>query len=398
MNKSSLIVVFIFLNGIFLFAQEDIIDISKEWELTRESRYFFDTPQFENQLNYYPSFSFQPTYKFKWNEGYENFIFSIYFNLDRDKNRTYWDLREMYYQKANNNWELNIGFKKVFWGVTESCHLVDIVNQTDALKSFDGEEKLGQPMVQFSWFLSGLGSLDLFYLPYHRKRGFPGEKGRFRFNNVLDSDDIEYESEKGEFNTDFAARWKHYFGAFDIGLSYFNGNGREPYFKFDEKNNIQAYYPIIDQYGIDLQITAGAILLKFESIYRTAKEQQFLAMDAGFEFTFSNVDNNGLDVGVLAEYLYDERGDWALSGLQDDIFYGSRLAFNDSQDTSIIAGGIHDFQTSSNLFTIEASRRFKNNMFVSLEGRIFSGVSDKELFLLFFKQDSYFRISVSKYY
>ena len=35
---------------------------------------------------------------------------------------------------------------------------------------------------------------------------------------------------------DFAARWKHYFGAFDIGLSYFNGNGREPYFKFDEKN------------------------------------------------------------------------------------------------------------------------------------------------------------------
>ena len=139
MNKSSLIIAFIFLNGIFLFAQEDIIEISKEWELSRESRYFFDTPQFENQLNYYPSFGIQPTYKFKWNEGYENFIFSIYFNLDRDKNRTYWDLREMYYQKANNNWELNIGFKKVFWGVTESCHLVDIVNQTDALKSFDRE-------------------------------------------------------------------------------------------------------------------------------------------------------------------------------------------------------------------------------------------------------------------
>ena len=121
-------------------------------------------------------------------------------------------------------------------------------------------------------------------------------------------------------------------------------------------------------------------------------------MDVGFEFTFSNVDNNGLDVGVLAEYLYDERGDWALSGLQDDIFYGSRLAFNDSQDTSLIAGGIHDFETSSNLFSIEATRRFKNNMLVSLEGRIFNGVSDKELFLLFFRQDSYFGISVSRYY
>ena len=398
MNKSSLTITFIFFYVNFLLAQGEVIDISKEWELSRESRYFFDTPQFENQLNYYPSFGIQPTYKFKWNEGYENFIFSIYFNFDRDKNRTYWDLREMYYQKTKNNWELNIGFKKVFWGVTKSCHLVDIVNQTDALKSFDGEEKLGQPMVQFSWVLSRFGSIDIFYLPYHRKRGFPGEKGRFRFNNIIDSDDIKYESGKGEFNTDFAARWNHYFGAFGIGLSYFNGNGREPYFKFDEKNITQAYYPLINQYGIDLQITAGALLLKFESIYRTAKEQQFLAMNGGFEFTFSNVDNNGLDLGVLAEYLYDERGDWAVSGLQDDIFYGSKLAFNDSQNTSILAGGIYDFQTSTNLFTMEASRRFKNNMLVSLEGRVFSGVSDKELFLLFFKQDSYFKISVSKYY
>ena len=135
-------------------------------------------------------------------------------------------------------------------------------------------------------------------------------------------------------------------------------------------------------------------MLKFESIYRTAKEQQFLAMDAGFEFTFSNVDNNGLDVGVLAEYLYDERGDWALSGFQDDIFYGSRLAFNDSQDTSLIAGGIHDFETSSNLFSIEATRRFKNNMLVSLEGRIFNGVSDKELFLLFFRPVSYTHLTL----
>ena len=69
-----------------------------------------------------------------------------------------------------------------------------------------------------------------------------------------------------------------------------------------------------------------------------------------------------------------------------------------TQNTSILAGGIYDFQTSTNLFTMEASRRFKNNMLVSLEGRVFSGVSDKELFLLFFKQDSYFKISVSKYY
>ena len=80
-------------------------------------------------------------------------------------------------------------------------------------------------MVQSEVGFIEIGSIDIFYLPYHRKRGFPGEKGSwFRFNNVLDSDDIKYESGKGEFNTDFAARCEHYFGSSsDIGLSYFIG-------------------------------------------------------------------------------------------------------------------------------------------------------------------------------
>ena len=400
MNPSNLFLAFILLLCGIVSAQtkKDEVKTTIEWEVNGQYRYFYDAPQFENQLKDYPSIGIQPTYSFVWDNGYQNFIASAYFNKDRDANRSYWDLREFYYQKAKNNWELSIGFKKVFWGVTESNHLVDIINQTDALKSFDGEEKLGQPMVQFSWFSSNWGSLDLFYLPYHRKRGFAGEKGRFRFSTVLEADAIGYESDQEEWHSDFAVRWKHYIGVLDIGLSYFYGNGREPYFEFDDHGNIKAFYPLIDQLGLDFQITAGAILLKFESIFRKAEQQEFFALDAGFEYTFSNVDNNGLDIGVLGEYLYDERGDWALSGLQNDIFYGSRIAFNDTQDTSILGGGIYDLDTKSHLFTLEATRRLSNGLVCSIEGRIFSGVSDEELFLLFFKQDSYWSISLSKYF
>lgn len=400
MNPSNLFLAFILLLCGIVSAQtkKDEVKTTIEWEVNGQYRYFYDAPQFENQLKDYPSIGIQPTYSFVWDNGYQNFIASAYFNRDRDENTSYWDLREFYYQKAKNNWELSIGFKKVFWGVTESNHLVDIINQTDALKSFDGEEKLGQPMVHFSWFSSNWGSLDLFYLPYHRKRGFAGEKGRFRFSTVLEADAIGYESDQEEWHSDFAVRWKHYIGVLDIGLSYFYGNGREPYFEFDDHGNIKAFYPLIDQLGLDFQITAGAILLKFESILRKAEQQEFFAMDAGFEYTFSNVDNNGLDIGVLGEYLYDERGDWALSGLQNDIFYGSRIAFNDTQDTAILGGGIYDLDTKSHLFTLEATRRLSNGLVCSIEGRIFSGVSDEELFLLFFKQDSYWSISLSKYF
>ena len=111
--------------------------------------------------------------------------------------------------------------------------MVDIINQTDAVESFDGEEKLGQPMVQFSFVTNKIGTFNFFYLPYHCKRTFAGEKGRFRFSVVIDKDDINYESGAKEWRQDLAFRWNHYFGAFDIGLSHFYGNGREPLFTFD---------------------------------------------------------------------------------------------------------------------------------------------------------------------
>ena len=401
MTHSHLFLFFAFLLSLWVVGQtgKEEVNSSLEWEVNGQYRYFYDAPQFDNQLYNYPSIGIKPTYTAIWEDGYQNFIASAYFNWDRDANRRYWDLREFYYQKAKNNWELSVGVKRIFWGVTEASHLIDVINQSDALKSFDGEEKLGQPMVQFSWFSSNLGSLDLFYLPYHRKRGFAGKKGRFRFSTVLESSAIGYESEKEEWHPDFAVRWKHYLSILDIGLSYFTGNGREPFFEFDDVNgNINAFYPLINQFGLDLQITAGALLLKFESIIRKAKQQEFFAMDAGFEFTFSNLDNNGLDIGLLGEYLYDERGDLSLTGFQNDIFYGSRVAFNDTQDTSILGGGIYDLDTHSHLITLEATRRVSNGFVCSIEGRIFSGVSDEELFLLFFKQDSYLSITLSKFF
>lgn len=374
------------------------VKTSWEWELEGQYRYFYDSPQFEHQINDYPSLSVEPTFRMSWNDGYEKINATVFLNWDKDPLRTYWDLREVYYQKAKNNWEINVGLKKIFWGVTESAHLVDIINQSDQLKSFDGEEKLGQPMVQFSWFTSNVGTFDFFYLPYHRKRAFPGSKGRFRFSTVINADDIHYKSSNQQWNPDFALRWKHYIGAFDLGLSYFKGNGREPYFEFDDNGNIMAYYPLIDQYGLDLQITSGALLWKLETLYRTAQQQNFYASVVGFEYTFSNIDKQGLDIGLIGEYLYDDRDEKALNGMQNDIFYGMRIAFNDISDTSFLAGAIYDMDTATQLYSVEGSRRFANSVVVTLEGRIFSGVSDKERFLSYFKQDSFFSISLSKYF
>ncbi len=401
--KNNKILVFFFslfctVSGIAQKEEEKKISQEFEFEIAAEYRYFIDEGQFNGQENHYPSVSFQPEYALDWNKGYESVNFKGFLRLDKDKERTHWDIRELYYQKAKGNWELNIGFKKVYWGVTESNHLVDIVNQTDAVETFDGEEKLGQPMVQFSWITNKIGTFDFYYLPYHRKRTFPGEKGRTRFGVVIDKDDIAYESGAQEWRQDMAVRWKHYFGIFDVAFSHFYGNGREPLFVFDNLGNINSFYPVINQTGIEVQVTHSAFLWKLESIYRNAKAQKFIALAAGLEYTFSNINGNGLDIGVLGEYLYDERDELALSALQNDVFFGSRIAFNDTQDTSILIGGIFDIEKSSKIFSIEASRRIANSWTAEVEARIFNDVDTNELILSNFKNDSFLRLSISKFF
>lgn len=392
--------VFLFQFGLLNVQAQEEKRTSQELELEVEAeyRYFYNDALFNGQESNFPSLAFTPNYEIQWNKGNESINFTGFFRIDRDDERTHWDVRELYYQKAKNKWELNIGLKKVYWGVTESNHLVDIINQTDAVETFDGEEKLGQPMVQFTYSTDKYGNFDFFYLPYHRARTFTGEKGRLRFPTVIDKDDVAYESGAEEWRQDFAFRWSHYIGAFDMGISHFYGNGREPLFTFDQAGNINAFYPVINQTGVDLQITHNAFLWKVESIHRTSKVQDFFALVAGLEFTFSNIDGNGLDVGLLGEYLYDERDDLALNSMQNDVFFGSRIAFNDTQDTSILIGGLSDLESSSKIFSIEASRRIGSSWKAELEARIFNNIDRKELILSNFQEDSFLRFTISRYF
>ncbi|MEO1030566.1 MAG: hypothetical protein AAFX55_04135 [Bacteroidota bacterium] len=383
----------------YTLAQERSSAASHEFELEVQSeyRYFTDDPQFDGQKDHFLSIAVIPEYNIEWNKGYESINFTGFFRLDRDDNRTHWDVRELYYQKAKNNWEFSAGLKKIFWGVTESNHLVDIINQTDAVESFDGEAKLGQPMLQFT-LTTDYGNFDFIYMPYHRKRVFPGERGRLRFPIVIDEDEITYESSAEEWRQDIAFRWSHFIGAFDIGVSHFYGNGREPLFTFDTTGQINAFYPVINQTGLDLQVTHNAFLWKLESIYRNAEAQDFFAITAGLEYTFSNINGNGLDIGLLSEYLYDDRDELALNALQNDIFFGSRIALNDTQDTAILIGGIVDMESSSKIFSIEASRRIGSSWKAELEARIFSSIDSQEFILSNFSQDSFLRFTISKFF
>ena len=168
-----------------------------------------------------------------WNNAQDSLLFKPYIRLDEyDDERTHFDVRELMWLHVADTWELRSGISKVFWGVNEANHLVDIINQDDLVDDINDEAKLGQAMINLS-LLRDWGVLDLFILPGFRERTFPGKEGRLRGYLVVDTDNAEYESAAKQKHTDFAIRWSHTISDYDIGVSYFQGTNREPHYKIN---------------------------------------------------------------------------------------------------------------------------------------------------------------------
>ena len=312
-----------------------------------------------------------------------------------DSRRTHVDIRELYWEAVWNVLELRVGVAHVFWGVTESQHLVDVVNQTDLVERADGESKLGQAMARLT-IVQSWGTLDLYALPWFRKRTFPGNKGRFR-PPVAVSEDALFSTGRLKRHVSLAGRWSRSIDAFDIGLSHFWGTSRDPALVFSPRGELIALYDRIHQSGVELQAIAGGWLLKLEAINRKGQGKRFLASTAGFEYTFSNVKRSGVDIGVLLEYLWDEREE-SSSPFTDDLFFGTRVALNDVQSSVLLAGAVVDRTSSTTLFLVEASRRVTEKWKIEIEARGFVGANSQEDPFYSFRRDGHLEIKLARWF
>ncbi|PCI00376.1 MAG: hypothetical protein COB76_03740, partial [Alphaproteobacteria bacterium] len=216
-----------------------------------ETRIFSQSPKHDGQKNG-PELSMIFNPEFRYSAGDHRFSFIPFYRHDsRDDERSHFDVREAYWLYLADDWEILTGVNKVFWGVTESRHLVNIINQNDGVEDLDGEDYLGQPMVNIAT-QTDFGRLSFYALPGFRERTFAGASGRLRAASPVDTNNAIYESSAGDKHVDVAVRWSHYFGDWDVGLSHFYGTGREPRLienaagtKFDP------YYDIINQTGLD---------------------------------------------------------------------------------------------------------------------------------------------------
>lgn len=390
--------------------------IALDWSLEAgiEGRRFIEEAAYPKQVDDQWSLSLQPEMVWDSEGGNGRFTLTPFYRYDHaDSERTHADIREAMYMTWDGQWEVRAGIGRVFWGVTESLHLVDVINQTDLVESSDGEEKLGQPMVQAMWY-GDSGTWEAFVLPGFRERTFPGEEGRMRFPYVVEEEAL-YQANAEERHTDLALRWSNTFElsgySLDLSTSVFRGTSREPLYVPNLAivgtepvvTGLTAFYPMQNQIGATVQFAPEGWLLKAELLHRDIQIEELggteikdqTAAVTGFEYTVVGPMDTAIDLGLLLEYQYDSRGTDALA--QNDVFLGTRFAFNDMASSEILAGITQDLDdTASYFFLLEGTTRL--NPSTTMDVTLFAVEAGTDDPLSAFRRDDSVEVGLNFYF
>lgn len=395
-------------------AQAADIEVEVSSRFSLESRWYPETALHPGQRSHASGFTAEPEFYAEDEEG-RSLTVSPFIRYDSaDSHRSHVDLREafllLYGEAGEGEWELRLGVDRVSWGVAEVRNLVDIVNQTDLIEHPDEKTKLGQFMAHGTWS-ADWGSLELFLLPWHRERIYPGRAGRLRSGLVVDDDKTTYDSAAEERHMDWALRYTGSFGPVDLGLSYFDGQNREPSLRpaeflevpglpFPVPTALHPHYEKIRQFGLDAQLTTGPWLFKLEAIRRLGASNRFVEEDdygawiVGGEHTLYSVFDTDAEISLLAEWYRDGRGpERATNAFENDLFLAARLALNDVEGTEFIVSVIEDLDHAGRAFGFEAKRRLDDNWSVKLEGTAFHGVDWQADALYDVRRDSFIAVS-----
>lgn len=360
-----------------------------------------------SQGNNEPSVVIQPTYFNAWADNTNTFTFKPFFRWDNmDDARTHADIREMVWVSKHGTeakpWDLRVGIDKVFWGTTESQHLVDVVNQTDEVENINRESKLGQPMVRAT-ISRAWGTLDAFVLPWFRERTFSGVDGRLRPLVSLATLPVTYQSGDRANHVDYALRWSKSFDAVDVGISQFVGTNRDPrvassskYYTASNPAGLYLSYDQMAQTSVDVTAVSGNWIYKLEALHRDTNYDHYWAGVTGFEYAFNGVFHTHYDVNAFLEYNYDSRGQ-GQAVYQSDVFVGALLNFNDAKSTQLKIGTLVDTNDSTRSTRVQFSRRLNNQWSARFEGQWFNSV-DSGNPLYAYREDSYIQSSLIKYF
>jgi len=372
--------------------------------LSLSSWFFPESPLYSGQKHNNYSISIDPEIYAEWSNN-KNITFRPFYMIDNeDSHRTHFDIRELRYSLYGDNWETNIGIGQVFWGVTESKNLVDIINQFDVVDDPLLKTKLGQPLINLT-LIEDYGYFDFYIMSYFRERTSPGKKGRLRTDPYFIKNSTTYEG-GSQWTPELAARWSNNYDDYDISFHGFLGYGRAPSIDvkiIDGLTNYAPNYQRVRQLGGTVQRTLDSTLLKLEWIARHGEKDAnlrrggYFSSVLGLEHTlFQSIGDNG-DISLLIEYNFDSRRSRSSDSLQDDIFIASRFVLNDAQNTEMLIGSIFDLDGDGQIYQLDFGRLLHDSLKLAVKGAVYqNGRLGSNLYIL--RQDSWLEVSLKQYF
>ena len=115
----------------------------------------------------------------------------------------------------------------------------------------------------------------------------------------------------------------------------------------------------------EIQYLIDSLAIKAELISRSGQGDRFSAATYGFEYTQVGIFESRTDLGWVVELNHDDRLE------SSPYVLGTRLSFNDVDDSQILSGFIVNNKSKEIGFLLETSRRVGECCLLSVEGIYF---------------------------
>jgi hypothetical protein len=374
-----------------LFAE---LDVSGHLDL--DSQVYLTKPDDKNQNSFTASQTLEFTYtyddltvfsKLYAQEAYYDFT------SDSDKTeRTFARLDELYAKYDFENDAIKVGKSIEFWGSLELRNISDGFNPSEFRDDLFSTNKLGVWNMTYSHYTQ-TGEISLIvkldeqeqkmaaspYVYYFFPK-FVTYDGALKTQDGVNRPSL-YLKYSGSTDTEYAL---------DYSVIFENGYDSQRYFSTNTPDNLDRTKPNFGQptsfvqnaYIVNKILTydtlvVNSTLFKLEALYAKVDEDKnvgdYSHIALGVEHTLENFYESSA-LGLIAEYYRydtfenDKYSDLELfETMQDDLFIGARYSFNNTNDSTLVGGGIFDLEYDEQVYYVKGESRFADSFKISVD-------------------------------
>ncbi|MCB9495761.1 MAG: hypothetical protein H6686_02635 [Fibrobacteria bacterium] len=272
--------------------------------------------------------------------------------------------------------DLVVGWERTSWGVMDALSVMDIVDPFDWTDPFEERARVERLVTRLSIAAWESGTFQLMLFPWFPR--YPTPRLGERFNTMPLPSRQVVSGDRGRGTPSFAARWSASLGGFDFGLVGYRGVDRDPDpVPTESWDAIRLVHGEATAAGLGVAKGFDALILRGEFLATEAAGRRDLAGAAGGELEIGQWVPIQAGVVLVGEYSFHSKPS-ATEILQDDVYGGLRIDFQNTASTRLEAGWVRDLEYRTLVQRATLSQNLSDRVSVDLVAQSFILVDDAD--------------------